>query len=599
LRPGCSSTPAIWIGLLAIALSPAAPASSTLTLRDAVTGYGLDGTVTLASVDADAVVLATTVDDALSDPGRRRTLPVADRADLSIEGPHALVARVDGYQPLRTILRPATAENEGWTLLLDPIEPPEPKVASAPGYLRIEGWVHDHESLEAVGDVRVAAAGGSAFAITGPDGRFAFDIPAPRIEDGVPKPLTVIASAPGYPDWRRSGLLADDGRLRLQVALGTRSPSADGHRQQMAQPVWPEARPQGRRDASPLPGLRADQPPGSITVGFGDAGCSVPCCTGNCSHSCVMSLEHYVRRGLGDEWIASWEHDALAAGAVAYRSYGAWHVRNPPAHGAYDICSSACCQANDPDTHGATDQAAAATAGLMLIREKAIFRSEYSAQNNCLSGSASCTNSDLSCGDGFAGSPATGWPCLADPVGTGRDCFGHGRGMSQWGNHFWTQASPPRNWHWQLDHYYNDHGDGSGLRTAVISRVLSITGASTPAGALAPGQSFTIELDADNLAAAVHENVLIGASLRRGSDPFIDDPANDRLVQLPSGPSSTSRAFDLPPDSPTGEYALWLALWLDVDRDGAISSEDLSQDLVVVESAIRVGGVVFRDRFED
>ncbi|RFF30743.1 hypothetical protein DZC52_06765 [Wenzhouxiangella sediminis] len=578
-------------------LPAASLASSTLTLRDAATGLGLDGQVTLAPAPADAVALADSVERILARIDDSRKLTVATTARIDFAGPQALIARAPGYRPLHTVLRPAESGRGDWTLLLDPLEPPDRADVSGASRLLIDGWVHDHRSFRPLAGVRIEVAGLSASTRTGADGYFALEIPAPRVEQGLPKALTVIASKPGYSDWTRHGLLAGSGRVGLQVALGGPAPAGDGHRQLMSRAVWPDADPGARRAGQPTH-LRAEQPPASITVGFGDAACSVACCTGKCSNSCVMSLERYVERGLDNEWIASWDHDALAAGAVAYRSYGAWHVLNPPAHGAYDICSSACCQMNEPDTHSGSDEAVASTAGLMLIREGQAFRSEYSAQNNCLLGSASCSNVDLSCGDGFAGSPETGWPCLDDPVGAGRDCFGHGRGMSQWGNHYWTQGPSPRHWKWQLNHYYNDHGAGSDLRTAAISQVLSILSAQAPAEVVFPGQTFTIMLDAENLAASVHRNVLIGASLRRGSDPFIDDPANDRLVQLPGGVSSAQRDFDLPPDATAGSYDLWLALWIDVDRDAAISGDDLSQGLVVFEDALQVGEGVFRDRFE-
>jgi len=311
-----------------------------------------------------------------------------------------------------------------------------------------------------------------------------------------------------------------------------------------------------------------------------------------------MALEEYVRRGLPKEWVASWQHDALAAGAVAYRSYGAWHVFNPPSHGAYDLCSSACCQVNEPGTHANTNAAAAATAGLMLVRNDEVFRSEYSAQNNCLLGDMSCVNPDLSCGDGFVGSPALDWPCLADPVGKGRDCFGHGRGMSQWGNHFWTLESEPKNWRQQLDHYYNADGAGGGLRTATISQVLVIDAVRVVPEVVMPGDAFTIELDVRNLAAEVHEAVLIGASIRRPGGSFIDDSANDEAVVLPSGVSTPSRSFQVPASAEWGSYELWVALWIDVDGDGAISSDDLAQHLVVRHDALVVGNEVFHDRFE-
>lgn len=559
-----------------------------------MTGFGLSGQVTLAPAGPEAVPLAAQIDRHLAESTGSRTLAVSGRIELSVDAPQLLRANVDGFRTLHAVLRPGP-DNAGWTLLMDPLIPPEPGPAPR-DRLVIDGWVHDHDDLQPLAGARVTVVGHEATAFTDGRGYFSISLPAPRLQGGRPQPLDVLVSRPGFDDWIKRGLLAGAGRTTLQIGLGGPMPSEPTHRQSMSDAVWPEAEPAGRRAGGRGP--RADQPPAAIAVGFGDAGCTVPCCTGNCPHSCVMSLEQYVRRGVGDEWIASWHHDALAAGSVAYRSYGAWHVFNPPSHGAYDICSSACCQVNDPDTHAATDAASAVTAGLMLTREGAVFRSEYSAQNNCLAGELSCSNPDLSCGDGFAGSPATGWPCLADPVGQGEACFGHGRGMSQWGNHFWTQQAVPRNWLWQLDHYYNDHGNGSGLRTAEISQVLSITAVHPPAAAVLPGQTFAIGVDAANLAASAHEHVLIGASLRLAGDPFIDDPANDRLVELPSGNASTGRDFALPATTPPGSYALWLALWLDVDRDGMISGDDLPQDLLVIEDAVQVGGLVFRDRFE-
>jgi hypothetical protein len=176
-------------------------------------------------------------------------------------------------------------------------------------------------------------------------------------------------------------------------------------------------------------------PPDTIRVG---TSCS---CT-TCSAVSVMSLETYVRRGLNDEWIASWNAHSLRAGAVAYRSYGAYHVAHP-LRVNYDICSTACCQVNDTDTSNGTNLATDRTAGYVLERSGSIFRAEYSAENNAWddpNDGLSCANADLSCGDGFAGSPAASWPCLTDPEGTGHGCFGHGRGACQWGTQRWATA---------------------------------------------------------------------------------------------------------------------------------------------------------------
>ncbi|MGD5980656.1 SpoIID/LytB domain-containing protein, partial [Xanthomonas citri pv. citri] len=57
--------------------------------------------------------------------------------------------------------------------------------------------------------------------------------------------------------------------------------------------------------------------PSSIRVGTSCSGRS-------CSGVSVYSLEDYVAKGLDEEWIPSWHAQSLAAGAVAYRTYGAY-----------------------------------------------------------------------------------------------------------------------------------------------------------------------------------------------------------------------------------------------------------------------------------
>ncbi len=203
--------------------------------------------------------------------------------------------------------------------------------------------------------------------------------------------------------------------------------------------------------------------PGTIRVGYSCSGTS-------CSTVQVMSMQTYVKRGLNDEWIASWHQESLRAGAVAYRSYGAWHVSNP-LRSNYDICNTTSCQVNDTDTSIATDQATDATNGMVVSRDgKAMFRAEYSSQNNAwdnLNDGLTCNNKDLSCGNGNNGSPATGWPCLSDSVGYNKGCFGHGRGMSQWGSQYWA-ANHGRDWRWIADHYFNANNKPSGNRSAFI-----------------------------------------------------------------------------------------------------------------------------------
>lgn len=206
--------------------------------------------------------------------------------------------------------------------------------------------------------------------------------------------------------------------------------------------------------------------PASIKVG---TGCSGRSCTG----VSVYAFEDYVGRGLDNEWIASWDADALAAGAIAYRSYAAYYVAHP-VNSRYDICSSTSCQVFGAGSVATTVAAAAATRGVMLTRDgqTAAF-AEYSSENNAWDDRAdglSCSNPDLSCGNGYNGSPSRGWPCLSDSVGSGRGCFGHGRGMSQWGTQRWATGQG-RDWKWIADHYFNNNGRAAGMRNAFLANL--------------------------------------------------------------------------------------------------------------------------------
>jgi hypothetical protein len=178
------------------------------------------------------------------------------------------------------------------------------------------------------------------------------------------------------------------------------------------------------------------------------------------------TLENYCRHSLRSEWIASWANrtggsNSLNAGAVAIRTYAIGYV-NSPRGSDHDICSWTACQVYNPalsDSH--TTRAVDFTAGCVMVNaNNAIPRglTEYSAENNQLG---------MPCGDGFT-APTGG--CLADPVCTGENEFGHGRGMCQWGSARWatglkfpnrstsdsttTNGYPRQDWIWILNHYY-------------------------------------------------------------------------------------------------------------------------------------------------
>jgi len=152
----------------------------------------------------------------------------------------------------------------------------------------------------------------------------------------------------------------------------------------------------------------------------------------------VMSLEAYVQTGLDDEWLSSWNAPSLQAGAVAYRSRGAWYVQHPVAAN-YDISSATCHQTWQNDRATSVKNAAIATAGVLLVKNGAIVKADYAAENN-----------NAGCGDGFSGNGTT-WTCISDARCAGRTNNGSGKGMCQWGSSFW---GTDQTYTWILNHYY-------------------------------------------------------------------------------------------------------------------------------------------------
>jgi Tol biopolymer transport system component len=220
-----------------------------------------------------------------------------------------------------------------------------------------------------------------------------------------------------------------------------------------------------------------------------------------------ISLETYVSNGLLGEWIGWWAPDSLEAGAVAYRSYGAYFVANPLSPN-YDICDNTYCQvynlAIKPTKK--SNAAVTATAGVVLSGDNVnIIKAEYAAESNMADDVDPITHQPLAtCGDGNVGEPTQNWPCMKDFVCAGKtQAHTHSRGMCQRGSQRWASgldytgapgdtglpilnsqgvAISPRNWQCILNHYYNANsnsitvdpsgtgnpGAGSGLRTSFM-----------------------------------------------------------------------------------------------------------------------------------
>ncbi len=343
------------------------------------------------------------------------------------------------------------------------------------------------------------------------------------------------------------------------------------------------------------------QPPANIRVGFSSSGGT--CCGSGCATSELISLETYVQHGLDNEWISSWQADSLKSGSIPYRSYGAWHALNPPYTG-YDICAGPCCQAFSHANYTATRNAAKATNGIMLDKNGVVARSEYSAQNNSWDNpndGLNCTNSDLSCGNGSVGSPSTGWPCLADPDSLNKGCFGHGRGMSQWGTQF--QAQNGSSYADIVDFYYNASNNPSGNRSQYASTPLRLDMLTVSTNSASPNEVINLDYEVFNAANATFDfgTVLLGASIKQGAT-YYSDPANDdAFVINQSGTLHLQRPFQLPSSLNSGLYDVIVALYLDVNNDGAIQSGDWFLMKITLTDALTVlagNDLIFKHGFE-
>jgi peptidoglycan hydrolase-like amidase len=415
-------------------------------VKDQVTGFAVpDATIQIKSPDGRTSALRTAANGRLQ-------LPASN-------GKYSFVITASGYQPLETFFGLGADSAIEANINLDPISslaPPETvqPLLGNPSQVVLSGFIRDADANSPLAGVTVSA--GNQTAVTDSKGFFAIKLAAPAkaLNPGsVPDKIAVRAVKAGYVPYTIQNLYAIPDSYSFKLALtATGSARWNARTKQPAEETevhthglfdrteadeqqrysMPAASPNARTEDAAA--ALAVAVPSSIRVG---TSCS---CT-SCSVVQVMSLEAYTQSGLNDEWIASWGAASLQAGAVAYRTYGAWYVLHPVASG-YDIAATTCNQVWDADVNTSAKNAAIATAGTVLIKNNALFRSEYSAENN-----------NSGCGNGFSGTgTSNGWPCISDARCAGRAKNGHGRGMCQWGSSFWASD---KTFMWILNHYYN------------------------------------------------------------------------------------------------------------------------------------------------
>jgi hypothetical protein len=245
-----------------------------------------------------------------------------------------------------------------------------PSAAAAGPAGLIRGVVLDHATRAPVVGAMVTLPAYGVGASSGPDGSFQFadplatDTPYRRIEATV--------TAPGFGRWTIRGVpLYPGDTLVLRAELRSRNWDH--------QVLTPAER--GGRARTGAPNIELGNtcsgwnyenvPPPTIKVWRSEEGVSEE-----------YDYYFYVTHVLPNEWIASWDEDALGAGAVAAKTYAAYRTMSGHAYSegedCADVIDTVADQVFDPSwSHENTDQAVYAAMGSILYRDGGLFLSQY------------------------------------------------------------------------------------------------------------------------------------------------------------------------------------------------------------------------------
>lgn len=98
-------------------------------------------------------------------------------------------------------------------------------------------------------------------------------------------------------------------------------------------------------------------------------------------------------------------------------------------------------------------------------------------------------------------------------------------------------------------------------------------------GTVEPGDTLGLQYEIAN-SGTVPVNVVLGASIRLGNGPWIDDSGNDTRVTVLPGRRSYTRMFRVPPGTGSGRYDLWVSV-LAQDMKTSFGQRSASDRLVV------------------
>ena len=263
-------------------------------------------------------------------------------------------------------------------LLLSVILSITPAHAGTAPHGGVRGEVLSALTGKPVSGARVTLPDFGLTARSGPDGTFSFG--RGLATDARYRQIGAEVRAPGFGTWKVSGLpLRPDDTLVLHAELRN---TAFTHTL-----IPPEQEPSKRTNAVDAGSRSALTTSGPTCTGWDYQLVPPPTIkvyrTGSGTVDTV-DFFFYVSHVLPREWIPSWTKDALAAGALAVKTYAAYramsgHARSSGA-GCSDIYDSTSDQVYDPTfTTDVTNQAVAATFGSVFYRDGGLFLAQYMA----------------------------------------------------------------------------------------------------------------------------------------------------------------------------------------------------------------------------
>jgi stage II sporulation SpoD-like protein len=251
----------------------------------------------------------------------------------------------------------------------------QPAAAAPIATARVRGEVVESGSGAPIAGATIRLSATGAVTVSRPDGTFEFATPVVTAS-----PYSRIAAevtSPGWARWSISGApLYPNDALILHAELG--------HASFAHHVTTPQERASGVGAGAEAPAAQAG-PTGNTCTGWDTQLIppeNIKVYRHESGNSESRDFVFYATHVLPNEWISSWDADALAAGAVAVRTYAAYKAMTGHAYSSGSDCADVRDdtqdQVFDPTwSAGSTDAAVYASYGSILYRDGGLFLSQY------------------------------------------------------------------------------------------------------------------------------------------------------------------------------------------------------------------------------